>query len=113
MGNHEVTYTLCRALPDTALVLRDVLREAARLWAAHLGADVDAELRATTLGEAFFTGRVRLEPVPPGRQMVAVWRPLPPDCRARVRPQWVDFIEAFDPDRGMPKPPEGWLGWGD
>jgi len=98
-------------LPDTALVLRDVLREAARLWASHLGDETQARLRQTAAGEAFFTGRVRLEAVPPEREMVAVWLPLPPDFDGRVRPQLIDFIEAFDAAKGMREPPAGWPGW--
>ena len=108
LGEHELDYTLCRALPDTALVLRDVMREAARLWAAHLGAERDAEIRATAEGQAFFTARTRLEPVPPEREMVAVWLPFPPDFDGRVKPQLVDFIEAYDPSAGMAEPPAGW-----
>lgn len=84
---------LCRVLPDTALVLRDVLREAARLWSIHLGEERYARLRETAEGDAFFTGRVRLEPVPPEREMVAVWLPFPPDFAVRVRPQLIDYIE--------------------
>lgn len=109
----QVSYTLCRVLPDTALVLRDVLREADRIWTAELGEEVHARLRDSAVGQAFFTGRVRLEPVPPGREMVAVWLPLPPDFDALVRPQLTDFIEAFDAARGMREPPEGWPGWSD
>ena len=108
---HQISYTLCRVLPDTALALRNVLREAARLWTAHLGEERYAELSTTRVGEAFFTGRVRLEPVPPEREMVAVWLPFPPDLDGRVQPQLVDIIEAFEPDRGIPNPPEGWPGW--
>jgi len=108
IGDDEVSYTLCRVLPDTALVLRDVLREAARLWAVHLGAERDARLRASADGEAFFTGRVRLEPVPPEREMVAVWLPFPPDFDARVKPQLVDFIEPYAPAPELMKPPRGW-----
>jgi hypothetical protein len=111
IGTHQISYTLCRVLPDTALALRNVLREAARLWAAHLGDERYAELSATSEGEAFFTGRVRLEPVPPEREMVAVWLPFPPDFDGRVRPQLVDLVEAFEPDLGIPPPPEGWPGW--
>ena len=111
IGSHQVAYTLCRVLPDTALALRNVLREAARLWTAHLGEERYAELRAIPDGESFFTGRVRLEPVPPEREMVAVWLPFPPDFDGRVRPQLIDFIEAFEPDRGIPDAPEGWPGW--
>lgn len=108
LGEHEIDYTLCRVLPDTALVLRDVLREAARLWARHLGAERDAAIRTTAEGEAFFTGRVRLEPVPPEREMVAVWLPFPPDFDVRVKPQLIDFIEAYSPSRGILPPPRGW-----
>lgn len=108
LTEHEISYVLCRVLPDTALVLRDVLREAARLWAAHLGDELDATIRATPAGEAFFTGRVRLEPVPPEREMVAVWLPFPPDFDARVRPQLVDFIEPFEPRHDALEPPRGW-----
>ncbi len=89
---------------DTALVLRDVLREADRLWAAHLGPEVYDELRRSDAGEEFFSGRVRLEPVPPEREMVAVWLPFPPAFRDKVRPQLVDSIEAYgskdDPQQG-------------
>ncbi|MGD8818345.1 MAG: hypothetical protein PVJ51_14250 [Acidobacteriota bacterium] len=108
LGKHDVEYVLCRVLPDTALVLRDVLREAARLWSAHLGAERDAAIRATPEGEAFFVGRVRLEPVPPEREMVAVWLPFPVDFDARVRPQLVDFIEPQVVSDAAPEPPEGW-----
>lgn len=108
VGGQQLSYTLCRVLPDTALVLRDVLREAARLWATHLGDERDAALRATESGEAFFTGRVRLEPVPPEREMVAVWLPLPPDFDGRVKPQLIDFIESFEPSKMALEPPQGW-----
>jgi len=108
LGGFDVEYVLCRVLPDTALVLRDVLREAARLWSAHLGSERDAALRATPEGEAFFIGRVRLESVPPEREMVAVWLPFPRDFDARVRPQLVDFIEPQVDADGSPEPPEGW-----
>jgi len=108
IDDEQLSYVLCRVLPDTALVLRDVLREAARLWAVHLGAERDARLRAGAAGEAFFTGRVRIEPVPPEREMVAVWLPFPPDFDRSVRPQLVDFIEPFEPSEGALPPPEGW-----
>lgn len=108
LDEHEISYVLCRVLPDTALVLRDVLREAARLWSAHLGSELDTTIRATASGEAFFTGRVRLEPVPPEREMVAVWLPFPPDFDARVRPQLVDFIEPWEPERNGLAAPRGW-----
>lgn len=111
IGAQQISYTLCRVLPDTALTLRNVLREAARLWARHLGEERYAELLTTGEGESFFNGRVRLEPVPPEREMVAVWLPFPPDFSGLVRPQLVDVIEAFEPDRGIPNPPEGWPGW--
>ena len=78
---------------------------------AHLGEEVQARLRDSAAGQAFFTGRVRLEEVPPDRQMVAVWLPLPPDFDALVRPQLTDYIEAFDAEKGMREPPEGWAGW--
>jgi len=111
VDDHEVAYTLCRVLPDTALVLRDTLREADRIWALHLGAELHAKLKESIDGQSFFTGRVRLEPVPPEREMVGVWLPLPPDFDTHVRPQLVDFIEAFEAARGMREPPEGWPGW--
>jgi len=111
IDEQQVSYTLCRVLPDTALALRNVLREAARLWSAHLGEENYAKLSATREGQSFFTGRVRLEPVPPEREMVAVWLPFPTDFEGRVRPQLVDLVEAFDPERGIPEPPEGWSGW--
>ena len=98
IGSRELSYVLCRVLPDTALVLRDVLREAARLWSIHLGEERYARLRESAEGDAFFTGRVRLEPVPPEREMVAVWLPFPPDFAVRVRPQLIDYIEASEPD---------------
>ena len=95
LDGHRLEYALCRVLPDTALVLRDVLREADRLWAAHLGPEAYAELRRSDAGDEFFTGRVRLEPVPPEREMVAVWLPFPPAFRKAIRPQLVDVIEAY------------------
>ena len=111
LDGREVSYTLCRVLPDTALMLRDVLREADRLWARSLGDEAHARLRESADGEDFFTGRIRLEPVPPEREMVGVWLPLPPDFDAFVRPQLVDSIEAFDAAKGMREPPKGWQGW--
>ena len=86
-------------LPDTALVLRDVLREADRLWQQHLGADRYLRLRRSEAGDAFFTGRVRLEPVPPEREMVAVWLPFPPGFREQLKPQLVDYVEAIESAR--------------
>ena len=111
VNGQDVAYTLCRVLPDTALVLRDTLREADRIWARHLGTELHARMKESADGQSFFTGRVRLEPVPPEREMVGVWLPLPPDFDDHVRPQLIDFIEAFDPARGMREPPEGWPGW--
>lgn len=108
IGGQQISYTLCRILPDTALVLRDVLREAARLWASHLGEERDVAIRATDAGEAFFTGRVRLEPVPPEREMVAVWLPFPPDFEGRVKPQLIDFIEPLESSGAGLEPPSGW-----
>lgn len=92
----SIAFRMCRVLPDTALVLRDVLREAQRLWIEDLGADDYATLRGSAAGEDFFTARVRLEPVPPEREMVAVWLPFPSDFRRRVRPQLIDYVEASD-----------------
>ena len=108
VAGQELSYRLCRVLPDTALMLRDVLREAARLWSKQLGADRYDELRATPEGEDFFTGRVRVEPVPPEREMVAVWLPFPADFSRFVKPQLVDAIEPFDPSADALHPPAGW-----
>ncbi len=109
LDGHRLEYALCRVLPDTALVLRDVLREADRLWAAHLGAEVYDELRRSDAGEEFFSGRVRLEPVPPEREMVAVWLPFPPAFRETVRAQLVDVVEAYgskdEPQQGAGRLP--------
>ena len=109
----EISYTLCRALPDTALVLRDVIREAARIWAASLGSERYEEIASTEDGKNFFMGRVRLEPIPPEREMIAVWLPFPPDFAAAVKPQLVDYIEPFEPLDGALPPPDGWPGWRD
>lgn len=108
VDGQELSYRLCRVLPDTALMLRDVLREAARLWTRQLGAARYEELLAGPEGEDFFTGRVRLEPVPPEREMVAVWLPFPADFADYVKPQLVDAIEPFDPSAGALPPPSSW-----
>ena len=101
----SIAYRMCRVLPDTALVLRDVLREAQRLWIEDLGPEGYERLRGAAAGEDFFTARVRLEPVPPEREMVAVWLPFPPDFRRRVRPQLIDYVEAADGKGDAPHPP--------
>jgi len=108
VDGQELSYRLCRVLPDTALMLRDVLREAARLWSRQLGAERYGELRCTPEGEDFFTGRVRLEPVPPEREMVAVWLPFPADFSGFVKPQLVDAIEPVDPSAEASRLPASW-----
>ena len=104
IAGQELSYRLCRVLPETALMLRDVLREAERLWSRQLGAARFEELLRAPDGEDFFAGRVRIEPAPPDREMVAVWLPFPTDFSARVKPQLVDAIEPFDPAKD-PSPP--------
>ena len=94
IGGRSLRYRLCRAWPDTALVLRDVMLESERLWIRDLGEDVYTELVDTAEGADFFTARVRLESVPPERKLVALWLPFPPGFADRLRPQLVDFIEA-------------------
>lgn len=94
IAGRPLCYRMCRAWPDTALVLRDVMLESQRLWIRDLGEDVYAELVDTAEGADFFTARVRLESAPPERKLVALWLPFPPDFAGRLRPQLVDFIEA-------------------
>jgi len=108
VDGQELSYRLCRVLPDTALMLRDVLREAARLWTKQLGAERYDEIRSTPEGEDFFTGRVRLEPVPPEREMVAVWLPFPAGFSGLVKPQLIDAIEPFDSSPDVSQPPSHW-----
>jgi len=93
LGGETLHYHRCRVLPDTALVLRDVVREAERLWKRQLGGDTYRELRDTPEGDEFFTGRVRIEPVPPEREMLAVWLPFPVGFRQLIKPQLIDHVE--------------------
>lgn len=102
LDGQPIEYRLCRVLPDTALVLRDVLREAQRLWTLQLGAERYQELRSREAGDAFFTGRVRLEPVPPAREMVAVWLPFPKGFREKLKPQLIDYVEAAESPPSTP-----------
>jgi hypothetical protein len=88
-----VSYRLCRVLPDTALVLREVVKEAERLWVSELGEQGYADLIGTAEGDDFFTARVRLDTVPPNREILAVWLPLPPDFARMIKPQVVDYVE--------------------
>lgn len=99
-----LSFHQCRVLPDTALVLRDVVKEAERLWIATLGPEGYARLRSSPAGEAFFTGRVRIEEVPPEREMLAVWLPFPAGFRRRIRPQLIDQVEV---PPGGPRPAPG------
>lgn len=94
LDGETLRYHRCRVLPDTALVLRDVVREAERLWKRELGVERYDELRATAAGDDFFTGRVRIEPVPPEREMLAVWLPFPVGFRELIKPQLVDHVEV-------------------
>lgn len=93
IGGATLHFHQCRILPDTALVLRDVVREADRLWRQAIGTDLYDELRADAEGDEFFTGRVRLESVPPEREMLAVWMPFPAGFRERIKPQLIDYVE--------------------
>lgn len=94
LDGETLRYHRCRVLPDTALVLRDVVREAERLWKRELGVERYDKLRATAAGDDFFTGRVRIEPVPPEREMLAVWLPFPVGFRELIKPQLVDHVEV-------------------
>jgi hypothetical protein len=93
LPGQAVSYRLCRVLPDTALVLRDVVKEAERLWTSELGEQGYADLLDTPEGDDFFTARVRLDTVPPNREVLAVWLPLPPDYARMIKPQVVDYVE--------------------
>ena len=93
LPGHEVSYRPCQVLPDTALALRDVMKEAERLWRRTLGDAAYAELRATPQGDDFFAARVRLETVPPNREVLVVRLPFPPDYARMIKPQIVDFVE--------------------
>jgi len=96
LSGRAISYRLCRVLPDTALVLRDVMKEAERLWRKNLGEQVYSELRGTTEGDGFFTAEVRLETVPPNREVLAVRLPFPPDFARLIKPQVVDYVEEAD-----------------
>ncbi len=93
LSGRAIAYRLCRVLPDTALVLREVMQEAERLWEMKLGEQSYSELRGSSEGDAFFTAEVRLETVPPNREVLAVRLPFPPDFARRIKPQVVDYVE--------------------
>ena len=93
LSGRTISYRLCRVLPDTALVLRDVMKEADRLWKSSLGEKEYSELRETAEGDSFFAAVVRLETVPPNREVLAVRLPFPPDFARRIKPQVVDYVE--------------------
>ena len=93
LPGRAISYRLCRVLPDTALMLRDVMKEAERLWRMTLGEPAYSELRGTTEGDRFFTAEVRLETVPPNREVLAVRLPFPPDYARLLKPQVVDYVE--------------------
>lgn len=101
IAGETLRYHRCRVLPDTALVLRDVVREAERLWRRELGDDGYEDLRTTPDGDDFFTGRVRIEPVPPEREMLAVWLPFPVGFRKAIRPQLIDQVEVPEGGRDV------------
>lgn len=93
LSGRAINYKLCRVLPDTALVLRDVMKEAERLWEMKLGEQAYSDLRGTAEGDGFFTAAVRFETVPPNREVLAVLLPFPPDFARRIKPQVVDYVE--------------------
>lgn len=84
---------MCRVLPDTVLFLREVLREVARLWRERIGDEAYRRLHADPVGQRFLGGQVRLESVPPEREVVVFWIPVPPDFHRRVKPQLIDYLE--------------------
>lgn len=100
LDGEELSFCLCRVLPDTALVLKEVLCEADRLWAQQLGADRYRELRSSRAGDDFFSARVGLETIPPGRRMLSVRLPFPPGFEKRLRPQVVDYVEELPRPHG-------------
>jgi hypothetical protein len=93
LSGRAISYRLCRVLPDTALVLLDVMKEAERLWGMKLGEQSYLELRGSAEGDAFFAAEVRLETVPPNREVLAVRLPFPPDFARLIKPQVVDYVE--------------------
>ncbi len=93
LSGRAISYRLGRVLPDTALVLRDVMKEAERLWKMKLGEQAYSELRGTAEGDGFFTAEVRIETVPPNREVLAVRLPFPPDFARLIKPQVVDYVE--------------------
>ena len=93
LSGRAISYRPCIVLPDTALMLRDVMAEAERLWRMELGETAYSELRGSPEGDRFFTAEVRLETVPPNREVLAVRLPFPPDFARRIKPQVVDYVE--------------------
>jgi hypothetical protein len=97
LGGQSVSYRVCRVLPDTALMLREVMQEAERLWALALGEQIYDELRKSPEGDAFFAATARLDTVPPNRRVLSVWLPFPVDFAKRIKPQLVDSVEEATP----------------
>jgi hypothetical protein len=97
LSDRVISYRVCRVIPDTALMLREVMQEAERMWAAELGGRRYAELRGTPEGDDFFTARARLDTVPPNRRVLVVWLPFPSDFARRIKPQLVDSVEEATP----------------
>lgn len=96
LGNQTFDYCPGKIIPETIVALRGVLREVDRLWCQYLGDEVWNELRNSPECRIFFEGIVRLEPVPPNREMVTVRLPLPADYLDSLRPQLIDAIEPDD-----------------
>jgi hypothetical protein len=97
----EIEYVIARVIPETVLMLRDVLREVARLWQESLGTDTVSRLRDDPRWIELSRPLLGLETLPPGREMVVVRVAVPSDARTRVRPQLIDTIEPDD------EPPDG------
>lgn len=93
LSGRRIEYVMCRVIPDTVLFLREVVREADRLWKAHLDADRYRRIREDPSAARFLGGQVRLESVPPQREVLVFWLPLPPDFHRRVKAQLVDYFE--------------------
>lgn len=96
----RLTYEACRVLPDSVMLVREILREAERLWVERLGEGTYRRLSSSAAGRRFFSGTVRVETVPPAREVVVVRLPFPQGTLRRIKPQLTDYVEPEEgPDQ--------------
>ena len=96
----SIDYVIARVLPETVLMLRDVLREVERLWADSLGAEAWSRVRDHPRWRELSQAVAGLESVPPGRDMVVVRIAVPADSRVRIKRQLLDAIEPDEIESG-------------